>query len=109
MADLIDRERLLKELYSDIKCKNTRFLNCVRLAPAVNRWIPCSERLPEQTGRYLVWLDSGIVDIAEFYTFADFVQKEIANNYWNKESKVLYWMPLPTEPESEVHNDEQRG
>ena len=64
------------------------------------RWIPCSERLPEQTGRYLVWLDSEIVDIAEFCTYADFVPKELANNYWNKASKVLYWMPLPESTES---------
>ena len=62
-------------------------------------WIPCSESLPEKTGYYLVWTDSEIVDIAEFYTFADFVQKEIAKNYWNKESKILYWMPLPEPPE----------
>ena len=68
---------------------------------AVQKWIPCIERLPEQTGYYLVWLDSEIVDIAEFYTYADFVQKEIANNYWNKSSKVLYWMPLPEPPETD--------
>lgn len=72
---------------------------------AVQKWIPCSERLPERTGYYLVWLDSEIIDIAEFYTYADFVPKEIENNYWNKASKVLYWMPLPPAPESEVQDD----
>ena len=77
--------------------------------PKNGRRIPCSERLPEQTGRYIVWLDSGIVDIAEFYTYADFVQKEIANNYWNKASKVLYWMPLPEStktPEIRARDDD---
>ena len=75
------------------------------LVPDEPHWIPCSERLPEKTGYYLVWTDSEIVDISEFYTFADFVQKEIAKNYWNKESKILYWMPLP-EPPEEVQNDD---
>lgn len=35
MADLIDREALLKKLYEDCRCMNTHFLNAVRFAPSV--------------------------------------------------------------------------
>ena len=83
----------------------------VLVIPKKPRWIPCSERLPEKDGYYLVCTDgtkNNKIDIAEFYIFADFVPKEIANNYWNKASKVLYWMPLPEPPESEVHDDDER-
>ena len=104
MADLIDRDVAIRMFsdYAETKQALDDYRETLMNVPAVNRWIPSSERMPEQTGYYLVWLDSEIVDIAEFYTYADFVQKEIAHNYWNKESKVLYWMPLPHEPESEV-------
>lgn len=35
-VDLIDREALLKSLYEDCHCMNSRFLDCVRFAPRVN-------------------------------------------------------------------------
>ena len=34
--DLIDREALLRKLYRDEKCMNTRFLNCVRFALTID-------------------------------------------------------------------------
>ena len=94
MADLIDRERLLKELYSDIYCQNTRFLNCVRLAPAVNRWVPCSERLPEIFYNVIVAGSDGI-GIAR-YNGALFVDDSGATY---PISAITHWIPLPEPPE----------
>ena len=36
--------------------------------PAVNRWIPCKERLPDKDGEYLVTFEKGY---AEDYCFSD--------------------------------------
>ena len=51
------------------------------------RWIPCSERLPDKDGCYLVsttGTNNDIIDIA-YYT------EEI----WHKASRIKAWMPLP--------------
>ena len=69
----------------------------------VDRWISVDEALPEKDGYYLV-VTQGIhnptIDIAGFWHYAEFVQKEIRENYWNKYDKVIYWQPLPELPEA---------
>ena len=75
----------------------------------VQKWIPCSERLPEESGTYLVWF--------EYYKYGDYdglyATHGIGSFYhgrWvfiNHETgweslKVIAWMPLPEPPESEV-------
>ena len=74
--------------------------NIPTVEPTVNKWIPCSERLPEETSLYLVsgkW-ESGrkAVDTAEF---------DVDDGYfdcsWN--FTVQAWMELPKA--YEVKND----
>ena len=69
----------------------------------VSKWINVDEALPEKDGYYLV-VTQGIhnptIDIAGFWHYAEWVQKEIRENYWNKYDKVLYWQPLPELPEA---------
>ena len=51
------------------------------------RWIPVSERLPEEDGCYLVTTtgtNNDIIDIA-YYT----------DGIWHKASRIKAWMPLP--------------
>lgn len=62
-GDLIDRGALLKDLRSecpesDICISDVACIECIVIRqPAVNRWIPCSERSPEaRRGR---WIDNG--------------------------------------------------
>ena len=68
------------------------------------RWIPCSERLPETSGTYLVsgmW-ESGRVAVGDCeYTSYD----GYFNTAWNFD--VLAWMLLP-EPYQESEQDENR-
>ena len=51
-----------------------------------NGWIPCSERLPEEEGKYLVTLKLGCI------TFADL--KDI-KHYPHFNADVIAWQPLP--------------
>ena len=59
---------------------------------AVNQWIPCSERLPEQSGAYIA-----------YFTFKDGTHAiDIA--YINTGcclGSITHWMPLPEPPEKE--------
>lgn len=92
MADLIDREELLCALYQDCRCMNTRFLNCVRQAPAVNRWIPCSERLTEDNCYTLV-----AVLFDEIYEV--YIAAFRGDGWHTVEGYVTHWMPMPEPPE----------
>lgn len=53
-----------------------------------NGWIPCSERLPEECGRYLVCND-GVAWIADFFNSTWFGKR-------CRYSDVIAWQPLPT-------------
>lgn len=53
-----------------------------------NGWIPCSERLPEKCGRYLVCND-GVAWIADFFNSTWFGKR-------CRYSDVIAWMPLPS-------------
>lgn len=48
------------------------------------RWIPCSERLPEKKGFYLVTTEERETATMGFY-----------EDIWFKTEKVIAWMPLP--------------
>lgn len=127
MADLIDRVYLIgkfedtgqpavSEMGKGFDLGIAAALRVVKSAPAVNRWIPCSERLPEEDGEYIVTvLDKngrGVFDawywkkknplspqsegwhlLNEFAPFDDIMR-----------DKIIAWMPRPDayDPESEV-------
>ena len=50
-------------------------------------WIPCSERLPEKGGAYLVCSEKQSVYVAHFY-------KNSVVPHWSK-GNIIYWQPLP--------------
>ncbi len=59
----------------------------VRIPDELMGWIPCSERLPEKCGRYLVCND-GVAWIADFFNSTWFGKR-------CRYSDVIAWMPLP--------------
>ena len=76
------------------------------------RWIPCSERLPEENGRYLVtrglkacdslWNRVYIANYSDFYSDLMGLKKEkiwwsdnVGKSDFEKFDDVIAWMPLP--------------
>ena len=76
MCDVLDvlceKEAIKKAVYERLK-----------QVPSTYEWIPCSERLPEKDGYYLVSEDDGGVEV-EWYD----------NTGWGY-CGVIAWMPLP--------------
>jgi hypothetical protein len=75
-------------------------------APAVNRWIPCSERLPEKDKSYITYAET-----TKYCTHNE-IPEELRINvlYFNGEEwydeeciyyNVTHYMPLPEPPEKE--------
>lgn len=74
--------------------------NCVAPKP---HWIPCSERLPEEDGLYLV------IDLAIYFgEYSPFIFKREKTSPTNtlKWGDIVAWMPLP-EPYKEDNNAER--
>lgn len=69
---------------------------------AVNSWIPCSERLPEQTGYYLVCDAAAEFDnIRGRREVAKFVIGRHGGHWYGaiRRECITHWMPLPEPPE----------
>lgn len=113
---MIDEKRLIEEINKEI-CTNCSEEYClghcnVRLIEElinnqqkVGEWIPCSERLPSENGKYLATGIKGSVYIAEFLKGV-FNGKPVSlwcrsgGNYCN----VIAWMELP--PAYERRNED---
>ena len=66
----------------------------------VPHWIPCSERLPEEGGEYLVTdVSGGAATVTETYFITDCE----GEGHWGA-LDVIAWMPLP-EPYEEKNNE----
>lgn len=69
-------------------------------------WIPCSERLPEENGNYLVTVEVNAGTAKIKYQMVDhYGPKWLLDK---KKEKVIAWMPLPDpyKVESEENNDD---
>lgn len=83
--------------------KKERYLLKVNgdLVPIGNRWIPVSERLPENTGRYLTANISADDEKCVFDLWFDCGEWYIDENDDEFIYKVTHWMPLPEPPKGE--------
>lgn len=110
MADLIDRNALSYELsgwdWQDLYLP-VHFQTLIDDAPAVNRWIPCCERMPENGQRVLIYSRSGrffdvTYHVHEHIPYRCFqINKMFGKTYAWDESDVTHWMPLPEPPEGD--------
>lgn len=106
---LIDIDALdWEEVEAEHGKRNGVVVDCETLiesAPIVNLWIPCSERLPEEDGEYLIWCVSYDVSTGDKITitnaygisyydtqFGAWTGVHVGGFLWNE---VVAWMPLP--------------
>ena len=61
--------------------------------PSAQQWIPCSERLPDQNGKYLVVGRQKAINILKF-----------DGGRWYGKWGVVAWLPLPSPYREEVLN-----
>ena len=115
MADLIEREPLLETLKPDENATGKipslyetmkQFAReKIKKAPAVNRWIPCSERMPEENEYVLAF-------VKRKHSISRVVLSVLIEGEWkigvnecssgfNVVGVVTHWMPLPEPPEKE--------
>ena len=77
-----------------------------------NKWIPCSERLPEVGSQVIVCYEfkgKRSVFIADFYGDGEFhgLDDEYLTTEARKHRKAIAWMPMPTPPKmSEIPTDQ---
>ena len=102
---MIDEKKLIEDIEKEIefamKCNMPAMVagmrqiaSVIENQPKIGEWIPCSERLPEESGTYIVnAIENHIVHV----TFAKWMPRikrwNLSGNrsYW----KVTAWMPLP--------------
>lgn len=90
----------LKEDYADLNCHYAAALD--KINELEDRWIAVDDRLPEETGRYLVYVEN----IANYHhlpqntILADWFFKSWNFTGWEY-NKVTHWMPLPKKPKIE--------
>lgn len=69
------------------------------------RWIPCSERLPDENNRWVLCLRvSGAMEVLKFdYTMWNWDAQYPGRCYM--ENYVTHWMPLPEPPEEKPKDE----
>ena len=105
---LIDADRLIDntdDRYSlgEIgRRKHDDIVSALEYAPTVPQWIPCSERLPAESGDYLCTygsLSGWFVDISIYETtkkeFGFYSDNERGEEVWHPVTNVVAWMELP--------------
>ena len=101
MDDLISRQAAIDALAEWHDAAITNRLNNL---PSAQRWISCEERLPEESGRYLISVLDGVgrrTTVAPYQPRYKAWTMTGRMAYW----KVIAWMPLPAPyiPEGEKY------
>ena len=112
MSDLIDRQAAIDAVFKlEIETRPSwldAVLKMLKDLPSAQQWIPCSERLPEVNGRYLV--TRGLNACGSLWNriyianYSDLMGLKSERIWWNgnvgksdfeRIDDVIAWMPLP--------------
>lgn len=95
---MIDEKELIKILQKNsifrivTNAADKNVYEIIAELPKVGEWIPCSERLPDKEGNYLVTVEVGMSELR-------MVKKAVLRNKrWyriGQNNKVIAWMELP--------------
>ena len=96
MDDLISRQAVLEATSTTLKITGKenaetvygyikKLCDDIKTLPSAQQWIPCSERLPDQNGKYLVVGRQKAINILKF-----------DGGRWYGKWGVVAWMPLPS-------------
>ena len=97
-SDLISRKALLEAMdkeeteMEEVMCIPSwaTAKHCIKDLPTVDRWIPCSERLPKEEGMYLITSNLfGSLEV-QYVFYSENVQMFVCNG------TPVAWMPLPS-------------
>lgn len=94
---LIDADKLRNQLFGNPYADVHDFIDMIHDIPTENAWIPCSERLPEIAGRYLIsrtdydGVNDKCVSLVEIMTFDP--NDECSKEFFVMETDA--WQPLP--------------
>lgn len=94
MNDLISREAVYMANEHLKPCSPKDVEDMISCIPSAQQWIPCSERLPEHGGRYLISVLAGAnrrITVAPYLPRCKAWTMTGRMAYW----KVIAWMPLP--------------
>lgn len=69
------------------------------------KWIPVSEKLPEENGRYLTYIENPYYDGLSYIMICDYIQSTWCPDDETASNNVRYWMPLPAKPYKEEKED----
>lgn len=110
MSDLIDRGEAIRRLCAECSnmgsfaCISCKILSIIKSIPSVNRWIPCSERMPEEGQDVIIYIAKGwdITPIQVAHIQYDSTLWEFSDGeFYPSKNEVSHWMPLPEPPEEE--------
>lgn len=99
-GDTISRKEVIDAIYHECSGENLDIdfakvlllQRAIKILPSVTpqepRWIPITERLPDNSGRYLVNYSSGYVGIAHYY-------ESVSKWGCTTTERIVKWMPLP--------------
>ena len=95
MDDLIRRQAAIDEVnrlakffwekWHEYAPSTIAVTDALKEIPSAQQWIPCSERLPDQNGKYLVVGRQKAINILKF-----------DGGRWYGKWGVVAWMPLPS-------------